>query len=300
MELRNLHGGVAVAAPIHGANSREQISSGARSRRSDPYALATGPAAVRRLHLLHKIYAPAGKRVLLEAGLREGMRVADFGCGVGVISRMFAEIVGPAGEVVGIDVNKAQLEEAANWCDETGLRNSSFVAASAENTGLPPNSFDLVYCRFLLLHLQDPTSCLREMRRVLKPGGVLVIEDGDLRSAGSIPPTAQNEFANLFSRFEPLRGLNYSIANDLYRLVRQAGFRDLRVDIHQPALLEEEDRHFLQWSVAEAGEAFVNAGLTSYEELELTLMEMKQASFDPGVLILAPRMFIVSATKPAR
>jgi ubiquinone/menaquinone biosynthesis C-methylase UbiE len=300
MELQNVNGGAAPAGPILNANSRELTISGAGIGRSGPYALATGPAAVRRLHLLHKIYAPAGRRVLLEAGLKEGMRVADFGCGVGMVSRMLAEIVGPAGEVVGIDVNKAQLEEAANWCAESGLRNCSFVAASAESTGLPRNSFDLVYCRFLLLHLPDPMSCLREMRDILKPGGILVVEDGDLRSAGSIPPSAQDEFANLFSRFEPLRGLNYSISNDLYHLVREAGFGQLRVDIHQPALLEEEERYFLQWSVAEAGEAFVNAGLTSYEELELTLMEMKQASVDPGVLILAPRMFIVSATKPAR
>jgi hypothetical protein len=138
------------------------------------------------------------------------------------------------------------------------------------------------------------------MRDILKPGGTLVVEDGDLRSAGSIPPTAQNEFANLFSRFEPLRGLNYSIANDLYHLVRDAGFRNVRVNIHQPALLEEEERWFLQWSVAEAGQAFVNAGLTSYEELEVTLMDMKQASADPGVLILAPRMSIVSAMKDGR
>lgn len=300
MELRNRNGEAASAASTPGVSCREEISSGARIGRPGSYALAAGPAAVRRLHLLHKIYAPAGRRALLEAGLREGMRVADFGCGVGLASRMLAEIVGPAGEVTGVDVNKAQLQEAAKWCAESGLRNWSSVAASAENTGLPANSFDLAYCRFLLLHLPDPSSCLCEMRRILRPGGILVVEDGDLRSAGSIPPTAQNEFANLFSRFEPLRGLNYSIANDLYHLVRDAGFRELRVDIHQPALLEDEDRYFLQWSVAEAGDAFVNAGLTSYEELELTLMEMKQASFDPGVLILAPRMSIVSATKPAR
>jgi SAM-dependent methyltransferase len=90
-------------------------------RRSRPYALAWGPAAVRRLQLLHNIYAPAGRRVLLEAGLKEGMRVADFGCGVGVATRMLAEIVGPSGTVVGIDIDKAQIEEAARWCGDTGL-----------------------------------------------------------------------------------------------------------------------------------------------------------------------------------
>jgi tRNA A58 N-methylase Trm61 len=63
--------------------------------RAGAYALATGADAVRRLHLLHKIYSPAGTRVLLQAGLKEGMRVADFGCGVGATTRMLAEMVGP-------------------------------------------------------------------------------------------------------------------------------------------------------------------------------------------------------------
>ena len=263
-----------------------------------PYVLSTGPAAVRRLHLLHKIYAPVGRRILLEAGLQKGMHVADFGCGVGVVSRMLAEIVGPEGSVVGIDVDQAQLEEAARWCAQSERRNWSFLAASAEETGLPRNSFDLVYCRFLLLHLPDPISCLREMRELLKPGGILVVEDGDLRSAGSIPPSAHDEFASLFSLFEPLRGLNYSLANDLYHLVRDVGFVQTKLDIHQPALLENDERHFLQWSVAEAGAALVNAGVTSWEELEQTLLNMQNTIEDADILILAPRMSIVRARKP--
>src|SRR3954470_22261783 len=115
---------------------------------SDPYVLARGAAAVRRLHTLHNIYSPAGQRILRQAGITAGMRVADFGCGVGVVSRMLAEMVGPSGSVTGIDVNAAQLEEAAALCAAAGLNNASFVKASAYSTGLPRGSFDLVYCRF--------------------------------------------------------------------------------------------------------------------------------------------------------
>jgi SAM-dependent methyltransferase len=263
----------------------------------NPYALATGAAAVRRLHVLHDIYAPAGRRVLLEAGLQQGMKVADFGCGVGVVTRMLAGMVGPSGSVTGVDVNGQQLSEAAEWCESQGVANASFVNADACRTGLPRGSFDLVYCRFLLLHLPDPLACLREMRDVLRPGGIIVVEDGDLASATSLPPTAIDAFAYFFGRFGPLRGLDYSLARNLFHMVSGTGFTDVNVHIHQPAITRGENRYFLKWSLEEAGPAFVDAGIVTRGRLEHTLNEMQEAIEDPDVLILAPRMSLVSGRK---
>jgi ubiquinone/menaquinone biosynthesis C-methylase UbiE len=268
-----------------------------RRRASDSYALKTGRAAVRRLHMLHDIYSPTGRRVLLKAGLRAGMRIADFGCGVGVVTRMLAEMTGPSGSVTGIDMNGAQLEQAAAWCAAGRLENVNFVEAQAGSTGLPQDSFDVVYCRFLLLHLADPVACLHEMRKVLKTEGILVVEDGDLKSACSMPPSPIDAFADLFSRLGSIRGVDYSVANNLYHMVRRAGFSNVRLEIHQPALVEGENRHFLQWSVAEAGDAFVKAGLITSEELARTLSGMQKAIDDPDVIILAPRMSLVWGRK---
>jgi SAM-dependent methyltransferase len=225
------------------------------------------------------------------------MKVADFGCGVGVVTRMLAEMVGPSGSVTGIDVNGQQLAEAAEWCESQGVTNTSFVKADATRTGLPRGSFDLVYCRFLLLHLPDPMACLQEMRDVLRPGGIIVVEDGDLASAESIPPTALDAFADLFCRFGPTRGLDYSLARNLYHMVIGAGFSDVSVDIHQPAITRGVNRNFLKWSVEEAGPMFVDAGIVTQERLDHTLAGMQEAIEDPGVLILGPRQSLVSGRK---
>ena len=71
--------------------------------RPGKYALATGADAVGRLNVLHRIYSDAGREALFDAGLTEGMRVADFGCGVGEITRTLASLVGSSGRVTAID-----------------------------------------------------------------------------------------------------------------------------------------------------------------------------------------------------
>src|SRR5436305_1306425 len=99
------------------------------------YALATGPAAVGRLEVLHSIYSSVGREALLLAGLTKGMRVADFGCGPGTMTRTLAAMVGPYGSVTGIDLHAAQLEQAARLCARDGLYNTAFVPADACDTG---------------------------------------------------------------------------------------------------------------------------------------------------------------------
>src|SRR3954452_9869209 len=237
------------------------------------YALGTGANAVGRLDLLHSIYSPMGRQVLTEAGLTAGMHVADFGCGTGTMTRTLASQVGPSGSVTGIDVHGAQLEQAKALCAREGPTNTRFIEADATRTGLRRNAFDAAYCRFLLLHLPDPAACLREMWSILKPGGLVVVEDGDLASAGSIPQTALDAFADLFGRLAPIRGVNYSVANVLPALVAEAGFSELGLKVHQPAERGGASGVLLKWSVEEAGAAFVDAGLVTRHQLARRLME---------------------------
>jgi len=100
-----------------------------------------------------------------------------------------------------------------------GVSNVSFVNASATDTGLPRDSFDLVYSRFLLIHLTQPELALREMHGLLKPDGVLVIEDGDLTTAGSEPPSSLQAFSSLFGRLGPTWGVDYTLGRRLFQMV---------------------------------------------------------------------------------
>jgi SAM-dependent methyltransferase len=260
------------------------------------YVLATGVAAARRLRLLHDLYGAGARRLLLQAGLRRGMRVTDLGCGVGMTTSLLAELVGPSGHVVGVDYSGAQIAQAREAVP-AGVSNISFVEASATGTGLPRESFDLVYCRFLLLHLTEPDDALREMHGLLRPDGIVVCEDGDLTSAGSEPPSALDAFADLFHRLGPTLGLDYTVGRRLFQMARAAGFSEPEITFNQPVVARGEGKRFLEWSVAEARQAFLGAGLMTSTELDRVLDDMQRIAEDETVLALMPRMSQVWARK---
>jgi SAM-dependent methyltransferase len=291
-------------SPRSGGTERPCQVKGAGHCNSQPtaelqYALATGEAATYRLHVLHNVYGPGTRRLLRDAGLRRGMRVADLGCGVGMVTALLAEIVGPEGEVVGVDYSGAQLAQARAHTVGTA-KNIKFVEASAADTGLPRESFDLVYSRFLLIHLPDPEAALREMLALLKPNGILVCEDGDLTTADSQPKSALQAFSGLWAGLGPKRGVDYTLGRRLYQMVLTAGFTAPEIVINQPVVARGENKRLLELSVAEAGPAFVAAGLITSDELESTLADMRRANEDASILAFMPRMSQVWARKPAR
>jgi SAM-dependent methyltransferase len=178
-----------------------------------------------------------------------------------------------------------------------GVTNIRFFEASATDTGLPPESFDLVYCRCLLIHLPEPQRALQEMFTLLKPDGILVCEDGDLTASGSEPPSALDAFADLWGRLGPMRGLDYTLGRRLYQMVLAAGFPTPGITFNQPVVARCESKRLLELSVAEAGRAFLAAGLITSRELSRTLVEMRRLAGDESVLAVMPRMAQVWARK---
>jgi hypothetical protein len=112
-----------------------------------------------------------------------------------------------------------------------------------------------------------------------------------------VSPTALDIGVNLFVRLGSTRGLNCSLARNLYHLVRAAGFSDPELEIHQPALVRGESRFLLQWSIEESGPALIAAGLVTSDQFRQTLAAIQEATENPDVLILAPRMSLVWARK---
>ena len=93
--------------------------------------------------------------------------------------------------------------------------------------------------------------------------------------------------------------MDYTLGGRLFQMVQAAGFPAPEITFNQPVLARGETKRFLELSVAEAGPAFVEAGLITAEELESTLVEMRRLNADEAVLAVMPRMAQVWARKPA-
>jgi 2-polyprenyl-3-methyl-5-hydroxy-6-metoxy-1,4-benzoquinol methylase len=123
------------------------MAEGAKGTASDVYLLDVGEAATARLRLLDQVYGASTRRMLIEAGLREGSRVLDLACGIGAVSCWLASQVGGAGKVIAGDVNPDQLV-VAKWhcakCEHPAP--IEYTEANAYDAGLPPGASTSFTC----------------------------------------------------------------------------------------------------------------------------------------------------------
>jgi len=123
--------------------------------------------------------------------LERGERVVDVGSGAGIDSLIAAHMVGPAGQVIGIDMTPAMLERARESAAEAGLDNVAFREGVGEALPIADEWADVVISNGVLNLMPDKSAALAEMARVLRPGGRLQI--GDISVQKSISETTRRK-----------------------------------------------------------------------------------------------------------
>ena len=170
------------------------------------------------------------RSMLLKAGLREGMQVLDVACGPGLVSCDMAQMVGSTGHVTGVDISPDLLVEARKAAADRGITNATFDLGNVYDLHLAENQFDFVYARFLFQHLEKPGEALAQIRKVLKPGGVLVIVDVDDDWLTVYPSIETfDSFKRRAASSQAKRGGDRFIGRKLGNLLSDAGYVNAQI-----------------------------------------------------------------------
>ncbi len=267
------------------------------------YVLATGAEAEYRLKIVNDVHGPDSKEFLERAGLgrgqTDGLHVADIGCGVGKMTRYLAELYDQSGSIIGLDASAGQIAQARKLFTGVPETQVRFVAANAYETGLPSDSFDMVYSRFLLMHVARSADVLTEMKRILKPGGVLAVEDGDFASPFCYPPSAAYDRCFALYRLAGEReGADFRIGVKLPNLVAKAGFEVRSLALAQPLLWRGDAKRLPEWTLAECAPALLAADLATQEEIRALTTELQRLAANERTQFGMARMTQIVAYKP--
>jgi len=152
------------------------------------------------------------------------MSILDCGCGPGSITIGLAEIVAP-GQVVGLDIEPRQLEAAKRLASEQAVSNIRFEQGSVYELPFPDATFDVAVAHFVIEHVSDPLRALREIRRVLRPGGLAAIKDPYYPAFTFRPETTElRRFGELAGMVRRHNGASDTYAVNLRAVLLEAGF----------------------------------------------------------------------------
>jgi ubiquinone/menaquinone biosynthesis C-methylase UbiE len=174
------------------------------------------------MHMQALQWESAGAQLLAELGDGSGLRAADLGCGPLGWLRLLSGWVGPTGRVVGTEVTEATAEPARLTVRSEGLSNVGVVVDDVFSSWLQPGSFDLVHARFLLGPLGRHDEQLDTYRRLVKPGGWLVVEEPDSSTWRFNPDApASQRLYELALRVLARSGRDLDIGRQLHGMLRR-------------------------------------------------------------------------------
>ena len=201
--------------------------------------------------------------------LRPGLRVLDLGCGMGSISIGLAKAVDP-GELHGVDAAAFSIEQARSFAADNGQNNASFHVVSSVDLPFPDDFFDVANCYNTLMYIPDTRRALTEVKRVLKPGGIIGCREMICDSSFTYPDSGAMKIAwEVFANMVAYDDGHPQMGKDLKGHLLEAGFENIRVTAAYETYSAPREIQFIhafvtQWFISpEVTEMGIEYGVSS-------------------------------------
>lgn len=197
---------------------------------SQAYLLSNSSNELERLRVQAQVWEPEVLNMLNLIGLKTGTRCIDLACGPTGILALLSRAVGSQGQVIGLDMDTTQLTAARAFIQENDLSNVEIMEGDAYATGLPDASFDFVHARFIFAPVGRDDELLREMLRLLRPGGTIAIQEPDASCWNYYPgsPAWDRLKETILAAFRRGGG-DLNAGQRMYGMLRRAGLESVRI-----------------------------------------------------------------------
>lgn len=198
--------------------------------------------------LIAKVNASEWVTRYFEHYLADAQDILDVGCGPGIIAAEIARRK-PEAHIVGLDSSAQRAQVAEQYLDS--VPNGEFRLGLAQHIPAADDSFDFVYCRFMLEYLPDPQAAVAEMARVCRPGGTVVLQDLDGQLLWHYPEDATlQEMIDTVVRSLAATGFDPLVGRKLFHFARCAGLRDIATSIDSYHLVAGaiDEQNFELWA----------------------------------------------------
>lgn len=205
------------------------------------YVLGNTDAAHERLALQAAQFDPITEQRFRTAGIGPGQRVVELGSGAGDVAMLVARIVGPSGEVVGVELSADSVRYASERVAKAGLKNVRFTQSDVGQIK-EDKQFDAAVGRFILQFVPEPAAVLRSLTRLVRPGGAIAFHEVYLDFSLSVAKALPLCFAARSLAHDTIRGAgsNTSIGLSLRQVFHAAGLPAPTMHLDMPLSNERE------------------------------------------------------------
>lgn len=231
-----------------------------------------------RLIAIEREFDPATLRTLEAIGVSNGWSCLEIGPGAGSIVRYLCNCVGEQGHVVAVDINPRLIETIK-------APNLKVYCADIASADLPPESFDLIHGRYIVIHIKEYEKALANIVRFLKPGGWLFLEEPDftLSTPANHNTPIEQAVARVFQSIETMyssMGIEPAIGRKLPSLLQKMNLEQINVEasIHLSAGGSNMAR-MMQMSISHLRQPLVETGIASNQDIDQFLDSTDEPNF---------------------
>lgn len=185
-------------------------------------------AEINRTYYQANMNVEKESRVLRAFGLKDGMSVLEVGSGPGCVTQWLSTLV-PNGSITALEIDPVLVSYARQNLEGKLQCSCNFVEGDATEMDLPDNSFDFALVRLVLVHIPDPIKAVKEIMRVLKPGGKLVLAEGDY-AFNSISNPLVPEAEAVREKIARFKGGRDTSGRRSWYILNKVGFQNIDIE----------------------------------------------------------------------